>query len=85
MPKISEFYGVVISMNYNDHPPPHFHAKYGEHKASVSIVTGRITVGALPDRAFRLIHEWWGLHRSELEENWMRYEAGLSLLPISPL
>jgi hypothetical protein len=85
MPKISQFYGITVSMNYNDHPPPHFHVKYGDHKASVSILSGRITDGALPDRAFRLVHEWWALHRAELDENWRRFEAELPLLPVDPL
>ena len=29
MPRVSEFYGIVIAMSYNDHEPPHFHAIYG--------------------------------------------------------
>ena len=33
MPTISEFYGIEIGMFYNDHLPPHFHAKYAEFKA----------------------------------------------------
>ena len=24
MPEICRFFGIVISLNYNDHPPPHF-------------------------------------------------------------
>ncbi|MCC7358009.1 MAG: DUF4160 domain-containing protein [Anaerolineales bacterium] len=30
MPTISEFFGIVIRMYFNDHLPPHFHAFYGE-------------------------------------------------------
>lgn len=30
MPTISTFYGILIRMFFNDHPPPHFHARYGE-------------------------------------------------------
>jgi len=85
MPKISEFYGIIISMNYNDHAPAHFHVRYAGCKATVSIQGGQILDGNLPPRAFRLVHEWWELRRSELEENWARYENGLSLLPIAPL
>ena len=32
MPTISRFYGIVIFMNYNDHNPPHFHARYQEQE-----------------------------------------------------
>jgi len=27
MPEISRFFGIIITMNYNDHSPPHFHAR----------------------------------------------------------
>lgn len=30
MPEICRFYGIVIFMNYNEHDPPHFHARYQE-------------------------------------------------------
>jgi hypothetical protein len=33
MPRISEFFGVLIYMYYNDHAPPHFHAEYGGREA----------------------------------------------------
>ena len=28
VPEISRFFGIVVFMN-NDHPPPHFHVRYG--------------------------------------------------------
>lgn len=31
MPEIARFYGIVIKLFFGDHPPPHFHAVYGEH------------------------------------------------------
>jgi Domain of unknown function (DUF4160) len=37
MPTISEFFGIVIMMYYNDHAPPHFHARYGEYEALIQI------------------------------------------------
>jgi hypothetical protein len=27
--EISRFFGIVVAMFYNDHPPPHFHVRYG--------------------------------------------------------
>ena len=37
MPTISMFYGIIVRMYFapNEHPPPHFHAYYGEHKGTV--------------------------------------------------
>ena len=85
MPKISEFYGIQIYMNAGDHPPPHFHAEYGGYEAIIDIRNGAIHVGELPARAFRLVHEWWELHRDELAENWRRIEADEPLSRIAPL
>ena len=28
MPEISRFLGIIITMYYNDHNPPHFHVRY---------------------------------------------------------
>ena len=72
-------------MNPADHPPPHFHARYAEHTASLSIANCEVLDGQLPSRAFRLIEEWHQLHQAELEENWRRFEAGLPFLQIAPL
>ena len=32
MPEISRFFGVVITMFYHDHAPPHFHAQYNDNR-----------------------------------------------------
>lgn len=34
MPTISAFYGILARMYYNDHPPPHFHARYSDFEAT---------------------------------------------------
>jgi Domain of unknown function (DUF4160) len=55
--RISAFYGIVIAMYYRDHAPPHFHAIYGEHEATVVIETLEVLGGYLPTRALRLVRE----------------------------
>ena len=57
MPTISWFYGIAIQMFYNDHSPPHFHARYGQAKAIVRISDGQVISGELPLTAARLIRE----------------------------
>lgn len=57
MPEISRFFGIIITMYHNDHPPPHFHAKYAEHKAKIAIASGQVIAGAMPRRALDLIEE----------------------------
>jgi hypothetical protein len=39
MPTIAYFYGIAIRMYLREHPPPHFHAIYAEHDATVDIKT----------------------------------------------
>lgn len=85
MPTISVFYGIVIAMFFNDHDPPHFHARYAEHHARIAIATGEVLHGHLPPRAARLVKEWTDLHRGELEEDWRLARDRRPLNPIAPL
>jgi hypothetical protein len=85
MHTISRFFGIIISMYYDDHSPPHFQVKYAENKARVTIDTLEIHEGQLPRRVFALVLEWAALHRAELWENWQRGRDGLPLEQIEPL
>ena len=85
MPRISEFYGIVIAMFYNDHEPAHFHAVYGEFRALVDIDTAQLLQGELTPRARGLVREWAELHRAELMENWERARRHERLSRIAPL
>lgn len=85
MPRISEFYGIVIFMYHRDHEPPHFHARYGEHRAVIGIDPVRMMGGRLPTRARALVMEWASLHQAELQSNWQRVQRGEPLERISPL
>jgi hypothetical protein len=42
MPEISNFYGIVITMLFDDHNPPHFHVKYGNYRAQITIKEGTV-------------------------------------------
>lgn len=76
MPTISLFYGIAIQMFYDDHPPPHVHARYNEFKARYDIATGALLSGGLPKQAHRLVEEWISLNTQSLAENWARMEKG---------
>jgi len=71
MPRISSFYGITVLMFFGDHNPPHFHVRYAGQRARAAL-DGMIVEGSLPPRARRLVREWAGLHRSELEACWER-------------
>lgn len=85
MPELSRFYGIIIRMYFSDHPPPHFHAKYGEHEAVIGIADLSILAGSLPGRALGLVAEWASLHQQELLESWKRAEADEDPGQIPPL
>ncbi|NOK64106.1 MAG: DUF4160 domain-containing protein [Chloroflexi bacterium AL-W] len=85
MPRISQFYGIIITMYYNDHAPPHFHASYAGDRAEYAISNGTILVGELPKRANRLVNEWAELRQAELFENWDLARQSLPLKDIDPL
>ena len=68
--EITRFYGVVIKVFFGDHPPPHFHALYGEYNALVSIELLEIIEGDLPNRAQKLVLEWATLYQQDLFQMW---------------
>lgn len=75
MPRLSAFYGIVIYMYRPDHPPPHFHAQYGEHIAQIALGSLEVLHEQLPARALRLVREWARLHANELEHDWELAQA----------
>ena len=85
MPEISRFLGIIIAMYYNDHAPPHFHARYGEFEAVIAIATGEVVEGRLPRRALGLVQEWRERYQGALEEDWRLARERKQLKKIEPL
>lgn len=85
MPTISIFYGIIVRMFYDEHAPPHFHAQYGEFKASINIKTLELMEGKLPRRALELLLDWAELHQNELLEDWELCQMHLQPRKIEPL
>lgn len=85
MPNISVFYGIIISMFFNDHAPPHFHARYAEYKGIIDISKLEMIEGDLPRRALELILDWAELHQPELLEDWDLCQARQAPKNIAPL
>jgi hypothetical protein len=46
MPEISRFFGIIVRMYYDDHPPPHIHAEYQGNKAKIDF-GGNVLLGDL--------------------------------------
>ena len=55
MPEISRFLGIIITMYFDEHNPPHFHVRYNEYRASVDIKTLNISAGTLPAKVRGLV------------------------------
>jgi hypothetical protein len=85
MPKISVFFGIIITMFYDEHNPPHLHAEFQGNKAVLDFL-GNVTKGDLRSRtALRLVREWIDLHVVELQEDWELARSGRVLKEIEPL
>ena len=85
MPRLAAFYGIVITMNFGDHDPPHFHARYGEHRAVITIDPLDLSRGRLPARAQSLVFEWATLRQRELMEAWNKASRLQPVERIDPL
>jgi hypothetical protein len=70
MPTISMFYGILISLLYEDndrHHLPHFHARYQSFKASIAIEDVRVLAGNLPRDSL----SWFRPGLSYIAMNWL--------------
>ena len=72
MPILSQFYGIIIKMYFqqSEHNPPHIHATYGDYAAEFNIRTSQIMEGVMPPKEIALIKVWLKAHRNELLEIW---------------
>ena len=85
MPEICRFFGIVIAVFYDDHNPPHFHARYGGKKVSIEIQTLRVLEGKISPRALGLVVEWASLHKEELMKDWELAKSNKPPEKIDPL
>jgi len=85
MPEISRFFGIIIAMFFDDHNPPHFHARYGNDNAVIKIPDLTVLEGYLQPRALGLVMEWAVIHRDELLSDWELAKNKKPLFPVEPL
>ena len=82
MPTIAIVFGVRIMIYPKDHLPPHLHAKFAEHEAMISIVTGDVLEEALPRTKLSAVQEWLARRREQVAYVWreihdLRYQGGM--------
>jgi len=58
MPTISRFFGIVIAMYFDDHGPPHFHARHVDGAAKIRIDTLEPIETTLGRRQLRFVLAW---------------------------
>lgn len=51
----------------NEHPPPHFHAKFAEFHAVIDINSLKIVGGRLPPNKLRPVVEWASARKDVLQ------------------
>lgn len=78
------FFGIKISMYWEDHQPPHFHAHYQEYDGIYTLDGSKIA-GNIPSKQEKLIIAWTIIHEQELLENWEKAQNGNTLKKINPL
>ena len=82
MPELSRFYGIIITLYFNDtqqHHKPHIHAFYGDYEAVIGIA------GSIPSKQFRMINGWMAIHENELYEAWNNAVQSKHFNKINPL
>jgi hypothetical protein len=88
MPTISMFFGIIVSIFYEDneqHHTPHIHVRYQGRKASIAIDDGRVLAGDVPSRQLRMVQVWVDIHKDELMADWELAVAGEEPFRIAPL
>ena len=57
MPILSVFFGIIVRMWHDGHPPPHIHLECQGFEALVDVRTGEVRQGRLPGRAATIVKE----------------------------
>lgn len=87
MPIISQFYGIIVKMFFNDnlqHNLPHIHVEYAEHKAVFDLNSNMIS-GKIPTKQRKLVEAWVLIHQEELKTLWNVLNEDNEIFRIDPL
>lgn len=85
MPIISMFRGIKVTMYWNDHMPPHFHASYGSDNVLISISDLEVIEGSFPSKQLKMLLGWAALRQDQLLDNWELASQKQTLFDIEPL
>ena len=88
MPVVSMFYGIIVSLYFQDdrrHHRPHIHVRYQDDEAVIAIPEGDLLDGSLPSAKMKLVAAWIEIHRDELVADWQLVVSGQQPFKIEPL
>lgn len=85
MQEISLFYGIRITMNFNQESLPNFQATFNNDTATYLILEELIDGGYLPNRQLKLVLAWAVIHKDELMQNWELMRTNKLPNQINPL
>lgn len=87
MPIISQFYGIIIQMFFDEnqkHHKEHIHVRYNKYEI-VYDFNGNILEGNLPNKQKKLVEAWILIHREELQSLWNFMQEKGETFKIEPL
>jgi hypothetical protein len=74
VPVVAIVDGVKIEFYPDEHPPPHFHARYAEFVAQIEIPTNRVLRGSLLPAKLGRVLSLAARHQSGLIDAWSAVE-----------
>lgn len=87
MPIVSQFYGIIISMYFNDtdrHHLSHIHVQYAEYRCTYDF-DGNILSGSIPNKQRKLVEAWIEIRKEELITLWNILQDGNKGFSIDPI
>ena len=84
---MSQFYGIIISMYFNDtdrHHLPHIHVQYAESRCTFDF-NGNVLSGNIPNKQRKLVEAWIELRKEELIALWNILQDGNKGFSIDPI
>jgi hypothetical protein len=77
MPRVAKLGSVTVSVNSDEHLPPHVHVRGGEKKALLLIATGEIHKGELSPPDFQKARAYVLENTAALMAEWKRLNPSL--------
>lgn len=87
MPELSRFYGIIITMYFDDtkqHHKPHIHAFYGEYEAAIAL-DGEVLAGSIPVKQLKIINAWLAIYENQVYGAWNKAVRSEHFDKINPL